>query len=821
MADLENILQSLTLEEKCALCSGVTNWRTACIKDKNVPSVMVADGPHGIRKELVNADVANFMQDSEPSTCFPTAVTVASTWDTEIAYKMGQAIAEEAVDQGVDVVLGPGVNIKRNPLCGRNFEYFSEDPYLAGEMGASYVNGVQSKKVGTSLKHYAVNSQEHRRMTISSEVDERALREIYLPAFENTVKKAQPYTIMCSYNPVNGVHASDNKMLLTDILREEWGYNGIVVSDWGAVNDRVKGILAGLDLEMPTSNGIRDKEIFEAVKSGKITEADLDKVVIRLLDFAFRCQKDREERKDIKADYDKNFDLACEIAEKGAVLLKNEGILPLQKDAKIAVIGNLAKKMRYQGSGSSRIHPKKLTSFTDYLDELKADYAYADGYDPDCDEVDKAMLSEAVKIASEKEVVLLFIGLTDNYESEGFDRSHMDLPMAHNALVEEISKVNKNLIVVLSGGSAMAMPWLNKVSAVLNMYLCGCAGGKACYRLLYGEANPCGKLAETFPISLKDNPAYLYFQMGPQTVEYRESIFVGYRYFDTAKKQVRFPFGYGLSYTTFAYSDLKLSAEAITDSDKLEVSFAVTNTGKIKGAEIAQVYVKDVESTIFREEKALKAFAKVELEAGETKTVTVTLDKRSFAFYNTEVKDWTVESGAFEILVGASSRDIKLNASINVASNTKIIPSYKASASCYYNIGDYGDIPDKDFRNLLGRDLVDNVPLAKGDIDYNACLGDLGVCWIGKLLKWAAYTFSAKIMPKDSPQFIKKMAQKSALSMPLRNAFAMTNGLVPQKVVDGLVKRCNGKPFQGIGMIIGGFLAKKGTKKIDLYRPNV
>lgn len=816
MADINSILSSLTLAEKCALCSGVTNWKTSNIKEKGIPSVMVADGPHGVRKEKTVADVANFMQESEKATCFPTAVTVASAWDSELAYKMGEALAEECIEQEIDVLLGPGINIKRNPLCGRNFEYYSEDPYLTGEIAAEFVSGVQSKNIGTSLKHFAVNSQEYRRFTVSSEVDERTLREIYLPGFENTVKKSQPYTIMCSYNPINGEHASDNKYLLNDILRKEWGYKGIVVSDWGAVNDRVKGILAGLDLEMPSSNGINDRVIEEAVKSGKLSEEDLDIVVARMIDLALKCQEDRAVHGSKKADLDKNYDLACEIAEKGAVLLKNEGILPLKKDEKIAVIGKLAKEMRYQGSGSSRINPHKLTSFVDYLEEIEAKYSYADGYDINSNGVDRELIAQAVKTAEENDVILLFVGLTDIYESEGFDRNHMDLPKSHNALVEELLKLDKKIVVVLSGGSPVALPWVNSVPAILNMYLCGCAGGKACYRLLFGEANPGGKLAETFPTSIKDNPAYLYFQMGPHTVEYRESIYVGYRYFDKAKKAVCFPFGHGLSYTTFEYSDLKLSADKISDSDFLTVTFTIKNTGKREGAEIAQVYVSDLESTIFREEKALKGFVKVYLKAGESKTVSVKLDKRSFAFYNTLVSDWTVESGEFDIMVGASSRDIKLKSTVYVEGITENIPSYRESASYYYNIGDYGDIPDKDFANLLGRQLRDNVPIAKGEISYNSCVEDIGVCWVGKLLKWAVYKLSVKVMPKGSPEFVKNMAQKSAMVMPLRASFMMTT-LVPQKTIDGLIKRCNGAPFSGWGMIIGGFFAKKPTPKADLY----
>ncbi len=828
MADIKRILTELTLEEKCALCSGIDFWKTTPIETQDIDSVVVSDGPHGLRKEKDKGDVANVMTESLKSTCFPTAVTVASSWDVEAAAAVASAIADEAVDQGVDVVLGPGINIKRSPLCGRNFEYFSEDPYLAGELGAAYVNAMQAKSVGTSLKHFAVNSQEKRRMTVSSELDERALREIYLPAFENVVKKAQPYTVMCSYNPINGVHASDNAKLLTDILRKEWGFKGIVVSDWGAVNDRVKGILAGLDLQMPSDEGIADKEIAEAVKSGNLSEEALDVVVGRILEFIFRCFEDREKHTDIKADYDKNFELAADIATKGAVLLKNDGILPLKKGAKIAVIGKLAKEMRYQGSGSSCINPYKLCSFTDYLDEIKADYVYADGYNVKNDKTEKALLKVACDVAEQADTVVLFAGLTDTYESEGFDRVHLNIPESHNELIGAVVERNKNVVVVLSGGSPMELPWLGEVPAVLNMYLAGSAGGKACYKLLYGDVNPSGKLAETFPLSLRDNPSSLYYQMGPKTVEYRESIFVGYRYFDAANKDVLFPFGYGLSYTTFEYSDLKLSSDAIgengktggsiDENDKLTVTFTVKNTGPVDGAEVAQVYVRDVESTVYREKKALKGFKKVFIKAGESAQISIELDRRSFAFYNTEINDWSVESGEFEILVGASSRDIKLAGTVTVNAQPVNMLDLRKVAPVYYDIGAYSDIPDKEFEAVLGRPLIDNVPFKKGEIDYNSTIDDIRTCWLGKLMRWATYTFSGVVLPKDSPDSMKKMVQLAALDMPLRNIYAMTSGIVPKKFVDGLIKRLNGRPFQGIGMMFGAFLGKKPIKKSTVYK---
>ncbi|MBR1747722.1 MAG: glycoside hydrolase family 3 C-terminal domain-containing protein, partial [Clostridia bacterium] len=587
--------------------------------------------------------------------------------------------------------------------------------------------------------------------------------------------------------------------------------------DWGANNDRAQGILAGLDLQMPGDEGIGDRDIAEAVKSGKISVADLDKVAGRMIEFILRCAEDRETRDKI-CDYDAHYELAAEIATKGAVLLKNDGTLPLQKGKKIAVVGTLAKEMRYQGSGSSQINPYKLKSFVDYLDEIKADYVYSPGYDINGEKTDKKLLSAALDAVKDCDVVLAFVGLTDVFESEGFDREHLNIPASHNDLVDALVGAGKKVVAVLSGGSPMILPWADKVSSILNMYLAGSAGGKACYKLLFGEVNPSGKLAETFPKSLKDNPAYLYYRMGPQTVEYREGIYVGYRYFDTAKKDVAYPFGFGLSYTTFGYSDLKLSKKEIKDDEEVTVTFRVKNTGERAGEEVAQVYVRDVESTIFREDKALKGFVKVALEAGEEKEVSVTLNKRSFAFYNVNVSDWTVESGEFEILVGASSRDIRLTDKVTVTAPEVAVPDYRQNAKAYYEIASCADLPEKDFEAILGRPLVDNHELKKGEIDYNATIGDLGTSWIGRLLRWAAYTFAAVVLPKGSSAALKKMVKMGAMDMPLRNIYAMTAGLVSRKVVDGLIMRSNGGPFCGVGTMIGGLLQKKPPKKSEIYK---
>lgn len=814
MTAVKDIIKKLTLDEKCALCSGVTNWNTTPISRLNVPTIVVSDGPHGLRREQENPDVANIMQESRPATCFPPAVTLASSWDREIAAKVGSAIAEECIDQEVDVVLGPGVNIKRDPRCGRNFEYFSEDPYLAGEMGASYVNGVQKHNVGTSLKHFCANSQEYKRMTIDSVVDERTMREIYLPAFENTVKKAQPYTIMCSYNRINGEYAADNKYVLTDILRDEWGFAGIVLSDWGATNDRVKGILAGMDLEMPTSNGERDKLIKKAVEDGTLSEEDLDKVVERMLTFIFKCYENRKKHEN-NIDYNKNYEIACDAATSGAVLLKNDGILPLKEGKKIAVIGNMAKEMRYQGGGSSRINPKKLTSFVDYLHENKVEFDYADGYGAYEERPDAAKIEEAKLAAKDKDTVLLFVGLTDVSESEGFDRAHIAIPESHNELVKAILEVNKNVVVVLACGSPMEMPWINDVRAVLNMYLCGEAGGKACYKLLFGKANPSGKLAETFPLGIKDNPASLYFGMGPRTVEYREGIYVGYRYYDKTGKDVLFPFGYGLSYTEFTYGDLRVSADNIGADDGLTVTFTVTNTGKFDGAEVCQVYVRDVESSVYREDKALKGFEKVFLKVGETKEVTVRLDKRSFAFYDVERKDWVVETGEFEILVGASSRDIRLSAKVFVNGVTDVTPTEEGTF--YKDPKGYAEIPSKEFENLLGRELPCNEPYKKGEMCETNCVRDIDVCSFGKFFKWLVYKAAPIAAPKNSPASMRRMLQEGAMDLPLRNMYAMTNGIVPRRTVEGLIVRLNSYPFKGMGRFIGSFLKKKPQRKDAIY----
>jgi len=668
--DIKKLIASMTLEEKASLCTGKDTWHTQGIERLGIPSVMVTDGPHGLRKQRGSSDHLGIF-DSEPSTCFPSAAGLASSWNRELIERMGQALGRECQAENVAVLLGPGTNIKRSPLCGRNFEYFSEDPYLSSEMAAHHIKGVQSEGVGTSLKHFAANNQEYRRMSSDSVADERTLREIYLASFESAVKKAQPWTVMCAYNKVNGRYAAENEWLLTDILKKEWKHEGFVVSDWGAVNDRVQSLEAGLELEMPReSEGVN--QIVEAVRSGRLLEKKLDAAVERLLTVVFKAVDRR--KPDASFDRDGHHRLAREIASESMVLLKNEdGVLPLPRTGKIAVIGALAEQPRYQGSGSSQIKPTKLDDIVAELSVSageEAQVVYAQGYELKGDDVNAALTEEALRVAGEASVVVLFAGLPKRYESEGFDRKHMRMPANQIALIEAVAAVQPNLVVVLSNGSPVEMPWLGKAKAVLEAYLGGQALGGAVADLLFGDVNPSGKLAETFPVQLSDNPSYLNFPGEGDRVEYREGIFVGYRYYDKKRLRPLFPFGYGLSYTNFAYSNLIVDKKELSDTDTLQVTVNVKNTGTRAGKEIVQLYVRDVESRVIRPDKELKGFDKVSLAPGEEKTVVFELDKRSFAFYDAEAADWVVETGAFDILIGSSSRDIALSEKVTVNSTT-------------------------------------------------------------------------------------------------------------------------------------------------------
>ncbi|MBR1560467.1 MAG: glycoside hydrolase family 3 C-terminal domain-containing protein [Clostridia bacterium] len=670
--DIKALVSQLTLEEKAGLCSGGDFWHTKAVERLGIPAVMVSDGPHGLRKQDQGGDHLG-VNESIKAVCFPAACATAASFDRALLTRMGKAIGDACQHEGLAVVLGPAVNIKRSPLCGRNFEYYSEDPYLAGEAASAFIDGVQSRNVGTSIKHFAANNQEHRRMSSSSEVDERTLREIYFPGFETPVKRSKPWTVMCSYNRVNGVYASENPWLLTDVLRNEWGFDGFVVSDWGAVSDRPAGVAAGLDLEMPSSFGVNDRKIVEAVKAGKLDEAKLDLACERILNIVYRFTENA--RPDTPWDKEAQHQLAAEIAGECMVLLKNEGgILPLSKGDDVAFIGEFAKKPRYQGGGSSHINSFKTTSALEAAAGMKV--TYAQGYDLAADAAPDALLEEAVAAAKTAKVAVVFAGLPDAYESEGYDRAHMRMPESQVRVIEAVADANPNTVVVLHNGSPVEMPWIGKVRAVLEAYLGGQAVGLATVRVLYGDVNPSGHLAETIPLRLEDNPSYLFYGGSAKGTEYREGVFVGYRYYDKKRMDVLFPFGHGLSYTTFEYSDLRLSADRIKDTDTLTVTVAVKNTGARPGKAVVQLYVGDADSDVPRPVRELKGYEKVLLNPGEMKDVTFTLGKRAFAYWNGDLHDWHVETGDFTIEVGASSRDLPVRATVHVESTAALPVHY-------------------------------------------------------------------------------------------------------------------------------------------------
>lgn len=667
---ISEIIKEMTLEEKASLCSGSDFWHTQPVERLGIPAVMMSDGPHGLRKQEGEGDHLG-LNESIEAVCFPAACAAASSFDVQLMERMGEALGEECQAEDLSILLGPAVNIKRSPLCGRNFEYLSEDPYLAGKMAAAYIRGVQSWDVGTSMKHFAANNQEYRRMSCSSEVDERTLREIYFPAFEIAVKEAQPKSIMCSYNKVNGVYAADNEWLLTKILRDEWGFEGFVVTDWGAVSDRVQGIRAGLDLEMPSSGGVNDARIVEAVRNGTLDEALLDQTAERILKviFSYVDHRHPEAVFDREADHEKAVELETECA----VLLENNGILPLKEDQKVVYIGGFAAQPRYQGGGSSHIRSAKVTSAWESAQGKERHVTYVEGFAADGDVLSETALQEAIDAAREADVAVIFAGLPDSYEGESYDRADMKLPSCQNRLIDAVTAVQPHAVVVLHNGSPVECPWAEKAAAVLEMYLGGEGVGEACDRLLWGEANPCGRLAETFPLRLEDNPSYLNFPGDGKTVRYAEGVYVGYRYYDTKKQPVRWAFGHGLSYTDFSYSNLRLSVPSMKDEDVAEVSVDITNTGAMTGKEVVQLYVSDQNGTAGRPIKELKGFSKIELKPGETKTVTMKLTARDLSYFHTELGDWYAPSGTYTVLVGHASDDICLQAELSFTTE-KLLP---------------------------------------------------------------------------------------------------------------------------------------------------
>lgn len=752
--DIAHIMEIMTLEEKAALCSGADFWHTKAIERLDIPQIMMSDGPHGLRKCIDDPDTPN---NSIKAVCFPTASALACSFDRELIGEMGKALGEQCQAEDVSIILGPGCNIKRSPLCGRNFEYFSEDPYLASQMAIAHIKGVQSKGAGTSLKHFAANNQEHRRMSVSAEIDERTLHEIYLAAFEPVIKEAKPWTVMCSYNKINGEYSAQNKLLLTDILRRKWGFKGLVMSDWGAVDDRPKGIAAGLDLEMPASMGKNDRYIVKAVEDGTLSMEDLDTCVRRILEL---IDKSLESCTDIKWDMERHHRLARKIAAGSAVLLKNEGgILPLDPAKKIAFIGAFADTPRYQGGGSSHINSYKTVSALEAVKEI-AEVTYAKGYNLDKDEIDPDLEQQAVEAAMAADAVVIFAGLPDSFESEGYDRKHMQLPQCQLDLINKLTAVNDNIIVVLHNGSPVEMPFaigddgVRSVKAILEMHLGGQAVGEATVDLLFGRENPSGKLAETFPLRLEDNPSYLNFPGEGDTVRYAEGIFVGYRYYDKKNMEVLYPFGHGLSYTTFEYSDITVSSNELTDKKPFTVEFTLTNTGDRDGAEVVQLYVEPLTPTVIRPLKELKGFEKVFLKAGESKRVVFRLDKSAFAYYSVKLHDWYSESGEYNILIGESSASICLEEQVHFNASEQMPVTYTLDNTG----GDIMAVPQgKELFEGMIRDVFADANGGADGQDETAMLMALAIANDMPLHAMVSFTFNPDITREKLQMMLDKL----------------------------------------------------------------
>ncbi len=813
----EDLIRKMTVEEKAAFLSGASEWESREIQRLGIPAAFFSDGPHGIRKQEGAGDHLG-LNASVPATCFPTAATVANSWDEALGQAVGEALGEEAAALGVDVLLGPGLNIKRSPLCGRNFEYFSEDPYLAGKMAAAYVRGIQSKGVYSCPKHFAVNSQELRRMAMNSVLDERTLREIYLEGFEIAVKEGGAKSIMSSYNEINGVYANEHPHLLLDILRKEWGFDGIVVTDWGASNDHVKGVACRSNLEMPAPGYDPAREILEALENKKLTMEELDLCVDDLLDAVLTLAENRRKRSgedgrdggDNRARGDGGFDkaahhaLARKAAEESIVLLKNDRdalpVLPLKANCRVALIGDFAREPRYQGAGSSMVNPTQIETMESAIGEYPlncvgcaAGYLRSGGQD-------EAMKKEALDLAEMADVVIYCFGLDELSESEGMDRTHMRIPQNQIELLEALAKVNPNIVGVLSAGSAIEMPWHYCCKAIVHGYLGGQAGAGAILDVLTGKINPSGRLSETYPIRYEDTPAFRNFPSTQRNSEYRESIFVGYRYYDTSRVRVQYPFGYGLSYTEFTYSDLKVTKEG--------AEFILTNTGAADGAEVAQMYVGAPGTHIFCAEKELKGFKKVFLKAGESKTVKIPFDDKTFRYWNTKTSGWEVEEGDYTICIGANVLDIRLTSTVQKAGTTEEYPYDRAAMPSYFS-GLVQEVPDVEFEKLLGHSIPDG-------------------SWSGKLTRndaicqlYYAKSGLARFIYKQLTKMKEKSEEKGKpdlnilfiYNMPFRGIAKMTHGAVSMDMADGMVEAVNGHLMKGLRMIIGGFFRNRKLNK--------
>ena len=788
--DTKKIISRMSLKEKIAYCTGGDFWHTKAMPEYEVPAIMMSDGPHGLRCQLGEADMIG-VNKSMPATCFPAAVTAGATWNEELYAEEGEAIGREGLCYGVPLILGPGCNIKRNPLGGRNFEYISEDPYVAGKMAAAFIRGQQSSGASSSLKHFAANNQEYKRQNGGSIVDERTLREIYLTAFEIAVREGKPATVMCAYNKINGVHCSDNKKLLQDILRDEWGFEGTVITDWGAMNDKIKAFEAGCDLNMPGGSDYMNRAVYEAVKSGTLDEKYIDASVERILRLTQHGQRaleeagcENKEKKLTQRMCDEHHELAMKLAEQGAVLLKNDNkILPLHtKD--IALIGYMAGHMRYQGTGSSHINQTRQENIADMFEKVT--------YIECCDEngdVTEESLSEAKRAAAEHEVVIVAAGLPDSYESEALDRERMMLPKGHDRMIEAVSSVNKNTVVVLMGGSSMILPWEEKVKGILYMGLSGQAGGRAAYNLLTGKAVPSGKLTETWCADYEDTISKDTF--GKKNTEYREGIYVGYRYYDKAKKRVHYPFGYGLSYTTFEYSRLR--------ADESNVSLEITNTGDMAGAEVVQLYIAAPQDGIFRPEKELKRFARVELKPGETKEVKFTLDERCFAVWD---DGWKVPEGDYTVMAAGSSADIRLSQKIHVCGEMVAAPEWQ-SGSWYETLS---GLPQRsEWEKLMGHSVPVEAEPKKGHFTLdNSCYEMKDSSLVMKIQYKVTENIIAKSYggKKDLSNPAYRMTLTCAVDCPLRAAAISSGGAMSDALMNGLLYMANGHYFKGIAAML-------------------
>lgn len=788
----EELIKRMTLEEKAALLSGKGEWQTWNFDRLEIPSMYCSDGPHGLRKQAGAGDHLG-LNPSLPATCIPTAATVANSWDPSLGEKIGEALGEEAQAQDVHIILGPGLNIKRSPLCGRNFEYFSEDPYLAGKMAAGYIRGIQSKGKYACPKHFAVNSQELRRMAMNAVVDERTLREIYLTGFEIAIKEGGAKALMTSYNRVNGTYSNENTHLLKDILRGEWGYNGLVLTDWGGSNDHIKGVAAGSDLEMPTPGMDSARQIVKAVKEGKLSEEAVDACVGRLLEAVQTLVRGQEEKKRQDFDEKAHHELARKAAAESAVLLKNqEDILPLKPGTHVALIGDFAFDPRYQGAGSSMVNSTRLDKISDMIEEYDLTVTgMAKGY-VRTGETDTVMEKEAVDLARSADVVLYCFGLDELSESEGVDRTHMRIPQNQITLLEAITRVNPKVVGILCAGSAVEMPWINSVKALLHGYLCGQAGAGALLDIIVGKVNPSGRLNETYPLRYEDTPAFKYFPSEQRNSEYKEALYVGYRYYDTAKVRVQFPFGFGLSYTEFEYSDLQV--------DEMGADFILANTGKMDGAETAQLYIGKKDAKVFRPEKELKGFQKVFLKAGESRKVRIPFDDKTFCYWNRRTGCWEVEGGTYTIMNGASCLDIRLETEVKMEGTTEVYPYHTNRMPSYYT-GLINNVEDAEFQELLDK------PIPDGKWGGELTMND-AICQM-----YYAKSPVARFIYKKLTQMKKKSedAGKPDLNilfiynMPFRAIAKMTGGMVSMEMVEGIMTMVNGHLFRGLGHTITGF----------------